>query len=381
MSADPPSPATSASCRGRPPAGPVAGPARGSHRVGPVAGRRTRGGLGHRGQGGAGRSTGAWPAGWPRPMTVALVSGTNGKTTTTTLLARGLAAVGPTATNAQGANLASGLAGALLASPDATYRRAGGRRGGAALGAARAAARRRGPAQPVARPAGPPARGAGHRRAVAPALATDAAPRWWWPTPTIRWWPGPSTGSTARGGPSGVGGRRAGLAARLVGLPLVRGRPGLHRRRLALPRLWPVQARRCDYSLAGGSVRGRSSTATASTTRWACPAGTVGPGQRGHGLRGDRSAWDCPPSGATQRWGEIHSIEGRYQHVTPPRGRAGAAPGQEPGRLGRPARPGGGRVGTTGAGAQRPGPGRARPVVDLGRALRAAAGPPGLLPG
>jgi len=55
------------------------------------------------------------------PMTVALVSGTNGKTTTTTLLARGLAAVGPTATNAQGANLASGLAGALLASPDATY--------------------------------------------------------------------------------------------------------------------------------------------------------------------------------------------------------------------------------------------------------------------
>jgi len=55
------------------------------------------------------------------PMTVALVSGTNGKTTTTTLLAKGLAACGPTATNKQGANLASGLAGALLASPEATY--------------------------------------------------------------------------------------------------------------------------------------------------------------------------------------------------------------------------------------------------------------------
>ncbi len=55
------------------------------------------------------------------PMTVALVSGTNGKTTTTTLLALGLAASAATATNRQGANLASGVAGALLASPDATY--------------------------------------------------------------------------------------------------------------------------------------------------------------------------------------------------------------------------------------------------------------------
>ena len=55
------------------------------------------------------------------PMTVALVSGTNGKTTTTTLLALGLAVAGPTATNKQGANLASGLTGALLASPDATF--------------------------------------------------------------------------------------------------------------------------------------------------------------------------------------------------------------------------------------------------------------------
>jgi len=55
------------------------------------------------------------------PMTVALVSGTNGKTTTTTLLARGLAASDLTATNKQGANLASGLAGALLAQPDAHF--------------------------------------------------------------------------------------------------------------------------------------------------------------------------------------------------------------------------------------------------------------------
>jgi lipid II isoglutaminyl synthase (glutamine-hydrolysing) len=55
------------------------------------------------------------------PMTVALVSGTNGKTTTTTLLALGLAASATTATNRQGANLTSGVTGALLAAPDATY--------------------------------------------------------------------------------------------------------------------------------------------------------------------------------------------------------------------------------------------------------------------
>jgi lipid II isoglutaminyl synthase (glutamine-hydrolysing) len=53
-----------------------------------------------------------------RSMKVALVSGTNGKTTTTTLLAAGLATIGPTATNRTGANLANGLAGALLAAPD-----------------------------------------------------------------------------------------------------------------------------------------------------------------------------------------------------------------------------------------------------------------------
>jgi UDP-N-acetylmuramyl tripeptide synthase len=50
---------------------------------------------------------------------IALVTGTNGKTTTTTLLAAGMASAGPVATNRTGANLANGLTGALLARPDA----------------------------------------------------------------------------------------------------------------------------------------------------------------------------------------------------------------------------------------------------------------------
>jgi UDP-N-acetylmuramyl tripeptide synthase len=56
-----------------------------------------------------------------QPMKVALVSGTNGKTTTTTLLAAGLATIGPIATNRTGANLANGLASALLAAPGSTF--------------------------------------------------------------------------------------------------------------------------------------------------------------------------------------------------------------------------------------------------------------------
>lgn len=48
---------------------------------------------------------------------VALVSGTNGKTTTTSLLAAALATAGPVVANLQGANLPPGLASALAAGP------------------------------------------------------------------------------------------------------------------------------------------------------------------------------------------------------------------------------------------------------------------------
>ena len=59
---------------------------------------------------------------------VALVSGTNGKTTTTRLLAAALATRGPVTTNSAGANLLSGLTGALSADGAS-----GGADGGAAL--------------------------------------------------------------------------------------------------------------------------------------------------------------------------------------------------------------------------------------------------------
>jgi UDP-N-acetylmuramyl tripeptide synthase len=55
---------------------------------------------------------------------VALVSGTNGKTTTTSLLAAALAVDGPVVTNVLGANLPPGLAAALAASPAGARRAA-----------------------------------------------------------------------------------------------------------------------------------------------------------------------------------------------------------------------------------------------------------------
>jgi CobQ-like glutamine amidotransferase family enzyme/UDP-N-acetylmuramyl tripeptide synthase len=53
--------------------------------------------------------------------TTALVSGTNGKTTTTALLAEAVRTLGGVATAASGANLPPGLVGALAAAPDAPY--------------------------------------------------------------------------------------------------------------------------------------------------------------------------------------------------------------------------------------------------------------------
>lgn len=53
--------------------------------------------------------------------TVVLVAGTNGKTTTSLMLSRILAALGPVAANSDGANMPDGVLGALLNQPTAPY--------------------------------------------------------------------------------------------------------------------------------------------------------------------------------------------------------------------------------------------------------------------
>ena len=81
----------------------------------PPAGSRQR--LGGRAAGPSWPSIPGACAVWPDSRRVALVSGTNGKTTTTSLLAAALATAGPVVTNLLGANLPPGLAAALAAAP------------------------------------------------------------------------------------------------------------------------------------------------------------------------------------------------------------------------------------------------------------------------
>jgi UDP-N-acetylmuramyl tripeptide synthase len=56
-----------------------------------------------------------------RDRTVVLVTGTNGKTTTTAMLARAMGTLGTVATNGSGANMPDGLVTALAAAPEAGY--------------------------------------------------------------------------------------------------------------------------------------------------------------------------------------------------------------------------------------------------------------------
>lgn len=55
-----------------------------------------------------------------RDRRTVVVTGTNGKSTTTRMTAAALATLGPVATNAEGANMDAGLVAALAAAPDAT---------------------------------------------------------------------------------------------------------------------------------------------------------------------------------------------------------------------------------------------------------------------
>jgi lipid II isoglutaminyl synthase (glutamine-hydrolysing) len=56
-----------------------------------------------------------------RPQTTVLVTGTNGKTTTTAMVARAVAEIGPVVSNTSGANMPDGLVAALAEQPSAPY--------------------------------------------------------------------------------------------------------------------------------------------------------------------------------------------------------------------------------------------------------------------
>ena len=146
---------------------------------------------------------------------VALVSGTNGKTTTTRLLAVALGAGGrPVVTNDTGSNMPAGHVAALAAGApggpavlevDEGYLPGAARRGRPAGGGRSSTCRATsstGPTRCACWPGG-----------GAAALAAGAPTPRWWPTPTTRWWSGaPATAPGCAGWrPGWAGGRRRGL--------------------------------------------------------------------------------------------------------------------------------------------------------------------------
>ena len=111
------------------------------------------------------------------PQGVALVSATNGKTTTTAMASAILSPTRRLAWNNSGANLASGIASTLLAARRRRSRAARGRRVRAAGGDAPDAPACRVPRQPLPRPARPLRRARAHRRALARLPSPGSLPR------------------------------------------------------------------------------------------------------------------------------------------------------------------------------------------------------------
>ncbi len=309
------------------------------------------------------------------PMRVALVSGTNGKTTTTTLLAAGLATVGTVATNRTGANLANGLTGALLTEPDADLRRPRGRRSRTSPGPSASCAPAavallnlsRDQLDRLNEVRGTAERWRTALAAAPPGLVVANAD-----DPLVVWAVGDPPGLDDR-----VGGCRAGLAARRLGLPVVRGRPPL----------------RAPTLVAAPAADGPDPTPTtrSSTGRWS--SRTARTSTSDLALPG-RSAM----ANATMAFAVIDRIglptDGGARRVAPDPEHRGPLPARRPTKAPSSCctwprtRPAGATCSTSwpsgdrsaGAGAQRAGPGRPGSVVDLGRPLRAAPRPAGRVP-
>ena len=146
---------------------------------------------------------------------------------------------------------------------------------------------------------------------------------------------GPDEPGDAIARTDGVGRRRTGLAARRVGLPVVRGRPALRRRTVGAARRVAAPGPRATTRCVDGVGRAGRRRARRPRPR---PAGPLGAGQRDDGLRGHRRTRP-----AHRRGGAGVGRDPQHRGPLPARRLRGRrprpAPGQEPGRLERPARP------------------------------------------
>jgi hypothetical protein len=212
-----------------------------------------------------------------RVAEVALVTGTNGKTTTTRLLAVALGAGGATVvSNETGSNMPPGHVAALAGNRRAPPGGARGRRDLPAPRAGRHQARRGGAPQPLARSARPHQRGPDGVGPLARRPGRGA------PRHGGRQRRRPAGGLGCRcGRPGPLGRGRPALAARCGGLPLVRRSHRLRRRRLVGLRHGVRVRPARPLGHADGDTGRRSAGDVGSTT------------YRGSGPMGDRSRSGC----------------------------------------------------------------------------------------
>ncbi len=294
---------------------------------------------------------------------VALVSGTNGKTTTTRLTAAAMGVLGEVATNSLGANMPTGHTSALARAGHTPYAvlevdehylgQVIDATAPAAIALLNLSRDQLDRAKEVAMMASLWRDAVRDQDSHVVANADD---------PMVVW--------AARVRPARDLGRlRAALARRLLGLPRVRvahraRRPGRGERRLALHRLRPAPSRSTMDRRWGRRGRpGRGAPPGHAAT-----AGAGEPRERGHGARGrgpvrGRPGSGGPPAapGRVDRRPVRHRREGRPHHPS--------AAGQEPGRMAGGVRHG--RAGADPALDQRPRPGRPGHVLALRRGLLA----------
>ena len=237
-------------------------------------------------------------------LDVILVSATNGKTTTTRLIAEALRASGPVVSNALGANMPAGITSALAGGSDAKLRRDRGRR---------EVPRRRGPgrdaqgdraAQPLPRPAGPRGGDPDARREVARgSVRVEGRGR------RQRRRPADRVGGVLLA-QRGVGGRRPGVEGRRLVVPVLRRCDAAPGRRLVL--------RRVRFPASRPQLGLPATTCSTRTVGVADPPPAARPREQGDATSSAAVAavFGVPPQVALERMYQVQAVAGRYDVVT-----------------------------------------------------------------
>ena len=257
-------------------------------------------------------------------LDVVLVSATNGKTTTTRLIAEALRANGEVVSNALGANMPAGITSALAGGSDAQLRRdRGGREVPGRRGPRRDAEGHRA-AEPLPRPARPRRRDPDARRDS----GARASPGHEGRHRRQRRRPADRLGRLLLS-QRGVGRRRPGVEGRRLVLPVLRRCDAAPRRRLVLRRVRLPPSRARAWALSGDHVLDPHGSA------WPIHLQLPGRANKANAATSAAvaAAFGVPPQVALERMYAVQAVAGRYDVVNFQGREHAAAAGEEPGRL------------------------------------------------